>query len=105
MTDIPTFDFSGCSVKDNEELEKELKKGSIVRPGSYEAAITKVEAKGASESDNTWYKYTIFYGLVGDREIRDTIMIPTTDVKFKTASGKGEFLPFKKLQEIGRAHV
>lgn len=65
MVDIPRFDFSGATIKTEEELqaaEASSNKGDkYFRPGKYDVEISTVEFKGAAKGDANWGQLEITY--------------------------------------------
>lgn len=98
--DMPRFDFSGCSIKTDEELEKTLaedKKKGRFNQGKHGVVIKAVKWDGLCKKDDTWGQIVFTYEGTGEKEISDLIQIPFKDITY--GSSKTTF-PFRKLTEF-----
>lgn len=101
--ELPRFNFSSATIKTEDELAAleatQGKKGDkyLSKPGKYEVVIQTIEVTGPATSDPTWHKVRFTYMDAGERTIRDTVMVPTTDLVY---GEKKTLFPFKKLQRF-----
>lgn len=106
MTDLPKFNFSGMSVKSEEELNAKLAESDTrvkyFRPGKHTAKITNVVYQGLA-SDDRWGKFLLTLTGVGGKETTAQLIIPLRDVMYRTKSGKESAFMFKKAQTFLRA--
>jgi hypothetical protein len=104
MASEPKYDFSGCSITDEEMDDKLNKTGnSIFRPGEYPVEI--VESKilatednkgGLAKGDKTWVNWLIKFEN-GEKKISTILMVPTSRV---TYGAKESPYPFRRLKEF-----
>lgn len=105
MTDMPRFDFSGISVTTDEELQNlqapRKSTSKVFQPGLHEVTISAMEYRGAPKGDASWIMFGVTYtGSSSEKggegkEIRETILVPTKDIKY---GEKQTVYPFTKLQ-------
>lgn len=108
MSNIPSFNFKPTISQD--EFNKELAKSNKAKrftPGQYNVKITNVayhenkETKQITcKSDPTWILVAVTLVSADGRERKEFLQIPTSDVLFRSASGKKTVFPFRKLQEF-----
>lgn len=98
---MPKFNFDGCSIKDDGELEAELAKSSrqdkYFRPGKHDVVIKAVEFTGLAKNDDSWGQLSVTYEGTGEKTMMDFILFPFKDVKY---GPKATLYPFKKLQSF-----
>jgi hypothetical protein len=86
--ELPRFSFNNASIKTDEELAAAEaasgKKGEkyLSKPGKYEVTIQAIEVTGPATNDPTWHKVRFTYADAGERTIRDTVLVPTTDIVY-----------------------
>lgn len=102
VTEIPKFNFSGSSIKTDEEFNKqegELSGGQYLRPGRHEVVITKVEYKGPSKDPN-WGRFTLTLTGTGDKTTKYFLQVPFRDVMYVSSKGKPTGFMFKKFRDF-----
>ncbi len=108
MTKLPTFNFSGSSIKTDEELEaasgnkKKEDTSKVLRPGLYDLTIAEVEYAGQA-SDPNWGKLKLTLKGVGQKQVLDWLSIPVTDTMYTGKSGKATAYPFQLFKKFSEA--
>lgn len=103
MSNIPSFNFSGMGLKTDEQLNTALKADQpaaerFFKPGRHEVVVLKSEYTGTA-SDSTWGKFRIEYEGAGGKTIRDTVLVPFSDLSaYKTREGKSSMFPTRKIK-------
>lgn len=96
---IPRFDFKGCSIKDDAQLQEELDKaggeGKFFREGKHDVVIKSAEYQGQQAKDPTWGKLALTLQGTGDKEIKSWVYFPTSEI---TYGGKPGLFMFGKVQ-------
>jgi hypothetical protein len=100
MTDLPKFNFSGVSVKSEEELNAKLAesdtRSKYFRPGKHAVTINNVVYQGLA-GDDRWGKFLLTLGGVGGKETTAQLIVPLRDVMYRTKAGKETAFMFKKM--------
>lgn len=102
MSELPTFDLSQMSFKNDEELNAaEAATGSrdskFFDPGQYDLRIAAVNFTGMSQKDTTWGKLQFELAGTGEKMMKDTILVPYRDIRYGT---NATLLPFKKMKSF-----
>lgn len=105
MSEMPKFDFSGCSIKNDEDLDQALagdakKESKVFKPGKHDVVIKAVVFEGMAKKDKTWGQLKVTLEGTNEKKTNVWVMFPTQDVKY---GDKGTMFPFKKLQEFSKA--
>lgn len=101
LADMPSFDTLQSAYEDDAALDKELSKSGsrYFDPGKYEVEIANVEYTGPAK-DPKWGKLQVTFKGPGEKEIRDTLLIPHVNEKY---GDSGTLRPFKKLRDFGQS--
>lgn len=100
--ELPRFDFSGCSIKSDEELsELEAKQGSfdkyIDKPGKYDVVIQDVVIQGPGKKDPSWTVLKFTYADAAGRTLNDFVSVPSCEI---TYGEKKTLAVFKRTQKF-----
>jgi len=100
---MPKFNFSKATFTSEAALQEATgkksggKESKVMRPGRHEVTISAINELGAAAKDPSWYKFSLILTGTGGKEIRDLIMVPTTDVVY--GADKTMF-PYNKLKNL-----
>lgn len=91
-----------AEVSAKHSVEKSLEGGpkkepKVFQPGLHNVTIESVEDMGPTKSDASWVRYWVTYHGLGERRIRESILVPTTSSLF--GDDEATF-PFFKLQKF-----
>lgn len=107
MTSIPKFNFSGSTIKTDEELEQKLAEtgnngGKYFRPGKHTVTIASVEYQGPAK-DDSWGKFLLKLEGTGEKSTTAQVIVPFKDVMYTAKSGKPTTYMFKRIQNFMKA--
>lgn len=107
MTDLK-FDFSGSTIKTDEELElaaggpKREDTSKVFKPGKHDVVIEAVEYVGQA-SDPNWGKLKLTLKGTGLKQTLDWLTIPVKDTMYQTKSGKSSPYMFQRIKRFAEA--
>jgi hypothetical protein len=101
---MPKFNFSKATFTSEAALQEATgrtpggaSKSKVMLPGKHEVTIKAVEFKGMSDKDPSWCKYSVQLEGTGGKEIRDMILVPTSDIVFGVDK---KLFSYRKLQNL-----
>lgn len=101
----PKFDFSGCSIKSDEDMAAALagekkKEGKFFDCGQHDVIIQGAKYAGLAPKDASWYKLELSFKGTGTREGKAWVMFPTKEVAY---GPDRLWKPFLKCQQLASA--
>ena len=108
MSNLPSFDFSGSTIRTEEELNASLDKtqkkdtSKVFQPGNYDVTIDEVEYVGAAKDPN-WGRLKLTLKGTGTKQILDWVSIPVKDVVYIGKNGKPTAYMFQRFKRFAAA--
>lgn len=97
--ELPVFDFSGCTLTDEEvEAKEKTEGGAFFRPGSHDVVVQEVKYRGQSKDPN-WGTLEVTLEGTGGKTIKDFPMIPFKTPVYKSGE-KETMFPWKKFKAL-----